>query len=117
MYASRMDRPSIAPVAWTPPEDPGLTGSYAKNTHLATARRIPVPGEGPEDVVVDEGGRVIYGLADGRVMTTAPDGSDHRLTVETGGRPLGIEIDPDGRWWCATPTAACWRLWMIVSRC
>ncbi len=92
-----MDRPRIEPVAWTPLKDPGLVGSFAKNTHLAAARHVPVPGEGPEDVVVDARGRVIYGLVDGRIMRSAPDGSDHRLIADTGGRPLGIEIDPDGR--------------------
>ena len=97
VYALRMDRPHLETVAWTPPKDSGLTGSFASNTHLAAARRLPVPGQGPEDVAVDEGGRLIYGLAEGRVMSAAPDGSDHRLIADTGGRPLGIEIHPDGR--------------------
>lgn len=92
-----MDRPRIDPVAWTPPKDLGLTGSFEKNTRLAAARRVPVPGQGPEDVVVDATGRVVYGLVDGRIMNSATDGSDHRLIADTGGRPLGIEIHPDGR--------------------
>lgn len=92
-----MDRPRIDPVAWTPPPDRGLTGSFQKNGLLAPARRVPVPGRGPEDVVVDKSGRVIYGLEDGRLMSSAPDGSDHRLIADTGGRPLGIELHPDGR--------------------
>ena len=92
-----MDRLRIDPVAWTPPKDPGLTGSFESNTHLAAARRRPVPGQGPEDVVVDGRGRVIYGLADSRIMASTPDGSDHELIADTGGRPLGIEIHPDGR--------------------
>ncbi len=92
-----MDRPRIDPVAWTPPPDQGLTGSYESNALLAAVRRVPVPGRGPEDVAVDKSGRVIYGLDDGRVMSSAPDGSDHRLIADTGGRPLGVEIHPDGR--------------------
>ncbi len=92
-----MDRPRLDLVAWTPLKDPGLIGSFAENTRLAALLRVPVPGEGPEDVVVDENGRVVYGLVDGRILSSAPDGSDHRLIADTGGRPLGIEVHPDGR--------------------
>ena len=87
----------LRPRAWTPPPDPGLAGPYAENDRLAGARRMPVPGEGPEDVVGREDGRIAYGLADGRVMTMSPDGAEHRLLADTGGRPLGLEAHPDGR--------------------
>jgi sugar lactone lactonase YvrE len=82
--------------AWTPPKDAGLAGAFARNDRLAAARRIAVPGEGPEDVLVLDDGRVIYGLVDGRVMASAPDGSHHEVLAETGGRPLGLEQHPDG---------------------
>ena len=56
---------------------------------------IPVPGYGAEDVVVG---------ADGDVFTGTEDGVVHRIRGEsvtavanTGGRPLGIELLPDGR--------------------
>jgi sugar lactone lactonase YvrE len=92
-----MDPTRLDAVAWTPPRDQGLKGSFGKNTLLAGARQMPVPGRGPEDIVIDSRGWVTYGLEDGRIMTSAPDGSEHRLIAETGGRPLGIEFHPDGR--------------------
>jgi sugar lactone lactonase YvrE len=60
-------------------------------------RVITVPGRGAEDVVV---------AADGTVFTGTEDGTIHRITPETGhmaavadtsGRPLGLELLPDGR--------------------
>lgn len=92
-----MDRPPIEPVAWTPPPDPGLTGDFEENARLEVASRIRIPGSGPEDVVVDRTGRIIYGLADGRVMASDPNGTNQELIANTNGRPLGIEIHPDGR--------------------
>ena len=92
-----MDRPPIAPVAWRPPPDRGLTGQFGVNNRLEVASRIRIPGSGPEDVVVDAAGNIVYGLADGRVMTSEPDGSRQELVAHTRGRPLGIELHPDGR--------------------
>lgn len=86
----------LHPAAWTPPKDLGLVGSFARNDRLAAARPIAVPGEGPEDVLGLDDGRVAYGLVDGRVMASSPDGSRHELLAETGGRPLGLERHPDG---------------------
>lgn len=62
---------------------------------------LPVPGPGAEDVVVggagpDEGA-VFTGTADGAIWRVAHDGTRIDLVANTGGRPLGIEIDPDGR--------------------
>ncbi|MCY7395094.1 MAG: SMP-30/gluconolactonase/LRE family protein [Nocardioides sp.] len=74
-------------------------------TPASALRVVPVPGPGAEDVVVaghgpDEGA-VFTGTADGSIVRVRPDGSTDGWAVErvaqTGGRPLGIEIDPDGR--------------------
>ncbi len=92
-----MDRPNIEPAAWTPPRDLGLVGKFEENNLLEVASRIRIPGQGPEDVVVDRAGRIAYGLADGRVMKSDPDGTRQELVAHTKGRPLGIEIHPDGR--------------------
>jgi sugar lactone lactonase YvrE len=56
---------------------------------------------GAEDVVVgthgpDEGA-VFTGTEDGAIWRVGPDGAKVDRVAETGGRPLGIEIDPDGR--------------------
>jgi sugar lactone lactonase YvrE len=62
---------------------------------------LPVPGPGAEDVVVatsgpDEGS-VFTGTADGAIWRVSPHGNRIDLVADTHGRPLGLEIDPDGR--------------------
>ncbi len=62
---------------------------------------VPVPGPGPEDVVVathgpDEGA-VFTGTGDGAIWRVSPDGAKIDRVAETDGRPLGIELDLDGR--------------------
>ncbi len=58
---------------------------------------IPVPGDGAEDVVVDAKGRVYTGTADGSIFRVHAHGRAVDLVGETGGRPLGLELLPDGR--------------------
>jgi sugar lactone lactonase YvrE len=58
---------------------------------------IPLPGEGPEDVVVGPDGVIYTGLADGRVLAVAPEDNAVREVANTGGRPLGLEATADGR--------------------
>ena len=60
-----------------------------------------MPGAGAEDVVVathgpDEGS-VFTGTEDGAIWRVSPDGAKVDRVAETAGRPLGIEIDLDGR--------------------
>ena len=62
---------------------------------------IAVPGPGAEDVVVggpgpDEGA-VFTGTEDGSIFRVSHDGRRIDRIAHTGGRPLGIEIDGDGR--------------------
>ena len=61
----------------------------------------PVPAAGAEDVVVggpgpDEGA-VFTGTEDGSIFRISHDGRQLERIAHTGGRPLGIEIDLDGR--------------------
>ncbi len=58
---------------------------------------IPVPGYGTEDVVVDEEGRVYTGTDDGSVFRVRADGGRIDQVGDTGGRPMGLELLPDGR--------------------
>ncbi len=71
---------------------------------MTTARAIdvlPVPGPGAEDVVVATGGpdegAVFTGTGDGSVWRVSHDGRRIDLVTSTGGRPLGLELDLDGR--------------------
>ena len=62
---------------------------------------LPVPGPGAEDVVVATGGpdegAVFTGTEDGAVWRISHGGNRIDMVADTGGRPLGIEIDLDGR--------------------
>lgn len=57
---------------------------------------VPLPGNGPEDVVVDADGQLWTGLEDGRIVRIAPDGAAV-VVADTGGRPLGLAVTRDGR--------------------
>ncbi|MGP9022776.1 SMP-30/gluconolactonase/LRE family protein [Streptomyces sp. BR1] len=78
----------------------------------APSVRAPLPplhlvelgGTGPEDVVFDSSGRVLTGVADGRILRIELPDRDHpdhparvREVGRTGGRPLGLEVLSDGR--------------------
>ncbi|RNM16205.1 SMP-30/gluconolactonase/LRE family protein [Nocardioides pocheonensis] len=52
---------------------------------------------GAEDVVVADDGLVYTGTEDGSVFRLRPDGSRVDVVGHTGGRPLGLELLPDGR--------------------
>ncbi|MDP3894468.1 SMP-30/gluconolactonase/LRE family protein [Nocardioides sp.] len=60
----------------------------------------PVPGAGAEDVVVGTSGRhegaVFTGTDDGSILRLSHDAQRIDRVATTGGRPLGVEIDPDG---------------------
>lgn len=93
--APRLIAPARAPATVPPP----LAGIWAAtDTRLDQVLRFPLPsGEAPEDVVVDPAGRLVAGGADGRLWRwPAGAGADDRpaLLAITGGRPLGIEVDP-----------------------
>jgi sugar lactone lactonase YvrE len=83
--------------ATTPPP---LVGPWAPaDTRLDQVEILPVPAgsRGPEDVAVGPHGHVYSGTEDGRIWRWPPDahaGTAPDLLAETGGRPLGIEVDP-----------------------
>ena len=58
---------------------------------------IPLPGEGPEDVVAGPDGVIYTGLLDGRILAVAMEDGAVREVANTGGRPLGLEATADGR--------------------
>ena len=86
-----MAKPSIDPVRWRPPPIDPLP-DYAP-TELTV---VGVPGDAPEDVVVDADGRLYTGLVDGRILRIGADGVS-AVVGNTAGRPLGLALGRDGR--------------------
>ncbi|MCH1866680.1 SMP-30/gluconolactonase/LRE family protein [Nocardioides sp. CFH 31398] len=62
---------------------------------------LPIPGVGPEDVLVHDlgphTGSLVVGVDDGSLLRITPDGRRATRVASTGGRPLGLEWLPDGR--------------------
>jgi sugar lactone lactonase YvrE len=89
----------ISPVRVAGTTPPGLTGGWAPaDRGLDTAAVLPLPsGHAPEDVVIDPEGRPVSGGDDGSIwrwpVDAGPGDRPERITA-TGGRPLGIEVDP-----------------------
>jgi sugar lactone lactonase YvrE len=74
--------------------------AHERNTGLVPHAFVGIGGRGPEDVVADDRGRVLTGVEDGRVLRLEGLAGPGRARVETiadtGGRPLGLELLPDG---------------------
>lgn len=93
--------PTIRPERWTPPADPGLAGRWSPTAGLDDVERWSVPGRAPEDVAVDAEGRVLTGLADGRLVRFDAAGGGPEVVADLGGgQVLGVEVMPDGRVLC-----------------
>ncbi|MGA5037721.1 SMP-30/gluconolactonase/LRE family protein [Streptomyces capoamus] len=69
-------------------------------TALVPLHHVALGARGPEDVVADPHGRVLTGVADGRILRLHHLGDPLAVRAEpladTGGRPLGLELLPDG---------------------
>lgn len=85
-------KPRIDPVRWQPPPVDPLPEQPSANVTV-----VPVPGDGPEDVVTDTDGQIWTGLIDGRIVRISPDGTELAVVADTGGRPLGMHVARDGR--------------------
>ena len=84
-------KPRIHPVRWQPPPVDALPDVPAPSITV-----VPVPGNGPEDIVVDSDGQLWTGLEDGRIVRISP-GGESTVVADTGGRPLGLHVARDGR--------------------
>ncbi|MGH3327500.1 MAG: SMP-30/gluconolactonase/LRE family protein [Streptomycetales bacterium] len=92
-----MTRPKVRPVVWKPPPVPARSRRSTGPRPLPPLRVMELGGTGPEDVALDADGRVVTGLADGRLLRLSPDGRQVDTIASTGGRPLGVELLDDGR--------------------
>ncbi|MFE8071257.1 SMP-30/gluconolactonase/LRE family protein [Marinobacteraceae bacterium S3BR75-40.1] len=86
----------VDPVAYQPPEAPELKGPLAPNQRLQQVQLLAV-GQvtGPEDVAVDDQGRVYGGTDSGTIVRISRDGRVEPW-ADTGGRPLGLAFDAEG---------------------
>ena len=82
------------PKPWKAPRAPGLVGEFEQNDLLSSAKLLPTPNHGPEDVVVDSAGYIYSGTEEGSIVRIWRDGSA-RVVANVGGRPLGIEVYGD----------------------
>lgn len=86
----------IDPVAWTPEPAREPSGAFAPNDLLKSARSIRLQhGFGAEGLAVASDGTIYGGTQQGHILRLAPDGTQ-QVVAETGGRPLGMELDTDG---------------------
>jgi sugar lactone lactonase YvrE len=102
VHPPRLIQPVKAPATVPPP----LEGPWAPvDTRLDRAELLPLPcGTGPEDVAIDLAGRLVAGGDDGCLWRWPAESlaaelagavrTGPRLLTRTGGRPLGIEVDP-----------------------
>jgi sugar lactone lactonase YvrE len=85
---------TIHPVVWQPPQAPRRARRRSSDRAFDPTL-VDLPGSGPEDVAVHPDGSVFVGLDDGRILRLGRDSRTVQV-ADTGGRPLGIEIHPDG---------------------
>ncbi len=82
------------------PAPPATMGLMDRPTRLVPLHYVAIGGRGPEDVVTDPDGRVLTGVEDGRILRLDglgdPDTARVRTLARTGGRPLGLDLLPDG---------------------
>jgi sugar lactone lactonase YvrE len=89
-------RPRIDPLVWQPPPFPDRARQATGPEPFPPLSLLPLPGAGPEDVVVDADGRLLTGLEDGRILRVDPTSGEVQVLGDTGGRPLGLEVLADG---------------------
>ncbi len=87
----------IEPVSWKAPPNPGYTGPFAQNDLLKVLEFLKIGNnQGPEDVAVDDQGRIYLATHGGVIVRLQPDGTKPEGWANTNGRPLGIDFDNGG---------------------
>ncbi len=87
----------VDPAAWQPPTPPQMRDALEPNTLLRRAEHLGAGAfDGPEDVAVDQEGRVYGGTANGEIRRIDANG-EVDVFADTDGRPLGMQFDGQGR--------------------
>jgi sugar lactone lactonase YvrE len=85
----------IAPAAWYAPFNLGYVGAYMPNRDLTGLTEIDLaPHHGPEDIVALPDGRLLTATQEGFILTLDPATGMVDVLADTGGVPLGLEMDP-----------------------
>lgn len=93
-----MPRAALQPVVWMPPAMTERARNWREQHTMPPLELLPISGAGPEDVVVDTAGRILCGVADGRILRLSPDGRVCETVADISpGRPAGLQALPDGR--------------------
>ena len=88
----------VEPVAWNAPQSAGYVGAHARNERLAQLRSVKVtPEVGPEHIAFGPDGKLYTATLSGAVLRMNADGSSIETVANTGGRPLGLAFDANGR--------------------
>jgi len=83
----------IEPAVFRPQPAPKPEGTLAPNSRLREAALIAQGRlDGPEDIVLDQQGRLYTGTMEGSIMRVLSDGTVEEF-ARTGGRPLGLAFD------------------------
>ncbi len=85
----------VDPVSWQPP----VALEVSSDDALARVELWPTPAgtHAPEGIAIDEQGRVYAGVAEGAIYRWPAGGGRPELIAQVGGRPLGMDLAPDGR--------------------
>ncbi len=83
----------ISPQSWEAPQDKGYVGAFAPNDDLSGLTEINLPNGhyGPEDLV-EMNGLIYLSTQTGWILTYDPSAGTVSEFVETGGKPLGLEV-------------------------
>lgn len=88
----------VDPASWQPPPAPAYAGPYEQNTRLQEMELLFADQcEGCEDVAVDPAGRIYGGAVKGELQLLDPRDGSVNVLANTGGRPLGLDFDRNGR--------------------
>ncbi len=95
--AELIQRPKLSPQRRSIPTAPPRSQEPRSTIDFPAFSTISLPGDGPEDVILDADEKLITGLSGGRIVRIDPETEKAEVIADTGGRPLGFELLPDGR--------------------
>ena len=88
----------VEPVAWSAPKSAGYGGAHTRNERLAHLQLVKLTPEiGPEHIAFGPDGKLYTAMLSGAVLRMNADGSSIETVANTGGRPLGLDFDANGR--------------------